>query len=406
MNLSQPPQSASEPYRLELERGFSKLRFSPPIEREYRAHLSKSHYRAALVCALMGSTIWFIFIIYDFIRINTLGDNAFDDIRVKAWVACRFSTMAVFLYVIYRVRSTFKNYHRYVFFAFVSCSFGSAFCAAMISMKNLPSSYHFEAIVIMAAFLPFGLTFFQALAAAVLAVAISITSYSLVNWDSGIELIIRYSIPLLCAIPVGGIGGYLREHAEREQFLYRSMFSHQATVDPLTGIANRRLFEEHTTQKLKLANSTNKQVVVALVDIDFFKQFNDTYGHDAGDHAIRLVANHLKEQINRSSDMVARMGGEEFGVFLYNTDEEEARRKLQRVIDDIYSAKLLHRASHLGFLSISIGMTIAKEHEAMQTLLKRADMALYSAKSEGRNRLKLAGDNEEELLTIANIGHA
>ena len=354
----------------------------------------------------MGSTIWFIFIIYDFIRISTLGENAFDDIRVSAWVTCRLSAMVVFLYTIYRVQASFKNYHLYVFFAFVCCSFGSAFCAAMISMKNLPSSYHFEAIVIMAAFLPFGLTFFQALAAAVLAVIISITSYSLVNWANGIELIIRYSIPLLCAIPVGGIGGYLREYAEREQFLYRSMFSHQATLDPLTGIANRRLFEEHTTQKLKLADRGNKPVVVALVDIDFFKQYNDTYGHDAGDHAIRHVANHLKNHVSRSSDMVARMGGEEFGVFLYNIDEDEARRKLQRIIDDIYAAKLPHRASHMGFLSVSIGMTLAKERESMPTMLKRADMALYSAKSAGRNRLISSADIEDDLLTIANVGHA
>lgn len=406
MDFSQKYFQPPAPYTDELEAGFSKLRFTPKIEQEYLHYLNGSHLRAATTCAIMGATIWLIFIFYDFLRINSLGPHAFADPVVRAWVTCRLSVMVVLIAALVRLNKTREGYHRVISVAFLCCSSGSSFCAAMIALKDLPSAYHFEAIVIMSAFLPLGLTFYQALGMALLAATISITSYSIIHASGDVEFIVRYSIPLLCAIPVGGIGAYLREYAEREQFLYRAIFRHQATIDPLTGIANRRLFEDHTGARLEQASAQTMPVVVALVDIDFFKQFNDTYGHDAGDQAIRFVASKLAENVTRSSDLVARMGGEEFGIFLCDITLPEARRKMQSIIDDIYGARIEHSASPLSHLSVSMGLTVTTGNDQMADLLKQADLALYSAKSSGRNRLVVADESEEFLYVISGGGHA
>jgi diguanylate cyclase (GGDEF)-like protein len=112
----------------------------------------------------------------------------------------------------------------------------------------------------------------------------------------------------------------------------------QATLDPLTGIANRRLFEQHTATQMQLAAKEHRTVVVALADIDFFKQYNDTHGHDAGDQAIRATAHRLRNNATRPADIVARIGGEEFGIFLYDISLSDAQKILQRIVDDVRKA--------------------------------------------------------------------
>lgn len=374
----------------QINRGFNRLQFTPELESDFRLHLVTEHRRAARICAMMGMIIWIIFIGYDFIRIGMLPEGSTQDPLVQLWLSIRFTVLGTWIYANYRVRSSTRPYRNLVFLAYLSCSIGSAICAAIIGIKGLPNAHHFEAIVTMAAFLPFGLTFYQAFAMAVIACSFSIAAYGFAHYQEGIAAALRFSIPLICAVPVGGVGGYLREYAEREQFLYRNIFRNQATQDPLTGIANRRLFEQHSQEQLRHADRLRKYVVVAMADIDFFKQYNDTYGHDAGDDAIRMTSQKLRHHITRPNDMVARMGGEEFGIFLYDISLSDAHKLLQRVLDDIRATAFDHQASPIGVLTLSIGLARGSK-EDLKDLFRRADAALYRAKSSGRNQLAVDG---------------
>jgi diguanylate cyclase (GGDEF)-like protein len=396
--------AAQNIYQQELDLGFKRLRFSPALEPDYQKYLQKSHHRAAMICGYTATILWSIFLFYDYLRIRTLPSSIIDDTVTQAWVTCRVSVLIVLLCALNYLRRQKHPPHHLIFITFISCSIGSAFCAAMVSLKGLPSSYHFEAIVIMSAFLPLGLTFYQSMAMALLAVSISLLSFGITNYGRDVELLVRYSIPLFCAIPIGGIGAYLREYAEREQFLYRALFREQATLDPLTGIPNRRLFEQHTNEQMQIAAREHRTVVVALADIDFFKQYNDTHGHDAGDQAIRTTAHKLRSNATRPSDIVARLGGEEFGIFLFDISLSDAQKILQRIVDDVRKAAIQHDGSPLSVLTISIGATQGT-HGEIQALLKQADKALYRAKSAGRNQLAINHhtDYDEDSFQIAGL---
>jgi diguanylate cyclase (GGDEF)-like protein len=391
-------------YQQALDGGFKGLCFSPNIEPDFQIFLRKSHHRAAMICGFVALVLWLSFLLYDYLRIRTLETSLSDDLVVQIWVTCRVSVLLLLFYAVHRVRQPTKPYRHIIFVTFLSCSTASAICAAMVSLKSLPSSYHFEAIVIMSAFLPLGLTFYQALSMALLAASVSTLSYGIVHFGQGLDVMARFIIPLICAIPIGGIGGYLREHAEREQFLYRALLREQATLDPLTGIANRRLFEQHTATQMQLAAKEHRTVVVALADIDFFKQYNDTHGHDAGDQAIRATAHRLRTNATRPADIVARIGGEEFGIFLYDISLSDAQKILQRIVDDVRKAAIPHHGSPLSVLTISIGATQGT-HGEIQALLKQADKALYRAKSAGRNQLAINHhtDYQDDDLPIAGL---
>src|SRR5690606_25427115 len=127
-----------------------------------------------------------------------------------------------------------------------------------------------QLIVIMAAFMPIGLIFYQALAAAVLVGLFTLMAGIMIHASSAVSEHLYLSLTLLLAAPVGAIGGYLREHADREQFLLRGMLERFAFYDPLTSLANRRLFEQHITTVLMHAARQREPVVYGIVDVDFF----------------------------------------------------------------------------------------------------------------------------------------
>src|SRR5690606_17910739 len=131
------------------------------------------------------------------------------------------------------------------------------------------------------------------------------------------------------------IGGYLREHADREQFLLRGMLERFAFYDPLTSLANRRLFEQHMTTVLMHAARQREPVVYGVIDVDFFKQYNDHYGHAAGDIALQRVAGVLAGVAQRPMDMAARVGGEEFVLLLYGIDLDSAKSIFAKMQADV-----------------------------------------------------------------------
>jgi diguanylate cyclase (GGDEF)-like protein/PAS domain S-box-containing protein len=163
----------------------------------------------------------------------------------------------------------------------------------------------------------------------------------------------------------------------------------QANKDFLTKLYNRRGFEEHCTEIIERAKRDGSQVSIAMFDIDYFKKINDTYGHDEGDRALKVIANTLVD-IARKSDIVARYGGEEFILLMHSAiDKEEAMIAAQRIRLSIQN----HPIKDIGKVTISSGVATILPNlndnvkEITDQLISQADKALYCAKESGRNRV-------------------
>ena len=154
----------------------------------------------------------------------------------------------------------------------------------------------------------------------------------------------------------------------------------QATTDGMTGLANHRAFQEELHRQAARAERACAPLSLLLLDIDKFKQFNDAFGHPAGDEALRIVATLLASQV-REGDLPARYGGEEFAVVLPETDAETAKQIAERIRAAVEAYPFPNRA-----VTVSIGVAQRFETESPDATIQRADVALYEAKAAGRNR--------------------
>jgi diguanylate cyclase (GGDEF)-like protein len=166
-----------------------------------------------------------------------------------------------------------------------------------------------------------------------------------------------------------------------------------STLDGLTGIHNRRYFDHCMKHELSHAKRQKTPTSLLYIDIDYFKRYNDHYGHLAGDETLRRVAQTIASMARRSTDVSARLGGEEFAVLLSDTSQEPARLFAERLQRAIHKLQIEHVDSEIGgHVTISIGIaTLIPDHETqVDELLGSADRALYQAKAQGRNRVVVA----------------
>jgi diguanylate cyclase len=160
----------------------------------------------------------------------------------------------------------------------------------------------------------------------------------------------------------------------------------EALLDPLTKIYNRKAFDEGIVRALREADLGDEPLCLMLIDIDHFKRFNDTWGHQTGDQVLRLVAMTLKSNI-KGRDMAARYGGEEFAAILPDTDIDGALALAEHIRKAIQSKELLKRSTNekLGRVTASFGVARFRKGETASALIERADRGLYAAKHRGRN---------------------
>jgi diguanylate cyclase (GGDEF)-like protein len=163
-----------------------------------------------------------------------------------------------------------------------------------------------------------------------------------------------------------------------------------SALDTLTQIANRRRFDAVLRQEWRRAVRDEAPISLLFCDIDYFKRFNDTYGHQAGDECLVRVAQAMEETLNRPADLVARYGGEEFIALLVDTDAEGARMLAERMRARILELQIENRDSSVGpLLTVSLGVATVVPNATLrpEDLMDLADRALYAAKANGRNRV-------------------
>lgn len=180
----------------------------------------------------------------------------------------------------------------------------------------------------------------------------------------------------------------MREH---ENLTLLRKLDQLAKQDPLTGVANRRHFNIELDRALAHSQESGAPLSLILIDVDYFKRFNDHYGHQVGDMCLKEVAQALNRAVRTPSDLVARYGGEEFVLLLPNTDRQAAASVAQRLQDGLASLRLEHLASDVApWVTVSQGIASNVSGEGANQLLERADQALYRAKASGRNQFCVA----------------
>ncbi|WP_310596626.1 GGDEF domain-containing protein [Aeromonas aquatica] len=178
---------------------------------------------------------------------------------------------------------------------------------------------------------------------------------------------------------------------EHENLVLARKLDAMASRDPLTGLANRRHFDQICKSAIAQGTTLETPLTVILLDVDFFKRYNDHYGHQAGDECLILVAECLEESARESGDLVARYGGEEFVVLLQDTDLAGGERVAERIRHTLAARALPHKGSEVApHLTLSQGIAQWRQGESLVMLLERVDGALYQAKGEGRNCYRLA----------------
>jgi diguanylate cyclase (GGDEF)-like protein len=196
----------------------------------------------------------------------------------------------------------------------------------------------------------------------------------------------------------------LLTHQTEELKKLNEELDHIAHEDALTGIANRRSFDDLSRKEWDRGLRDQQPLTLLLLDVDFFKKYNDFYGHGEGDRCLHNIGQVLKASIMRTSDVVARYGGEEFAILLPNTKASGGVQVAERVTTFVDGLAITHdysdAATHVT-ISIGIATITANTTQSMSDLLKQADIALYQAKANGRHQFVVYQPPETTAATIA-----
>lgn len=190
--------------------------------------------------------------------------------------------------------------------------------------------------------------------------------------------------PIRPGIVRARVATHLQLKASRDQLALT------ACTDALTGIPNRRHFETIVQNEWNRALRYSKPLCLIMLDVDFFKQYNDHYGHAAGDDCLKAIANCARETLRRADDMVARWGGEEFVCLLSGITQQQAIDLAEQMLSRIRELGIAHSGSTVAdHVTVSLGLAMMdlSRHSTWQALLEQADQALYGAKHQGRDRL-------------------
>ncbi len=213
----------------------------------------------------------------------------------------------------------------------------------------------------------------------------------------GFEAKVLYPVMiLLMANVVAALAAYNLEYNERQRFLMEWELKFQANHDQLTGLWNRRALMDHMSRTWSHCNREQQRIALAVIDIDFFKRYNDTHGHIKGDQCLAEVGRILRKVGQRPLDLVARYGGEEFAVLLPNCSTAQAERIMQQFRQKLAEAQIKHAGSTVSpCLTASIGLVSVLPKSPVldfNRMINEADKALYEAKGRGRNCMVVRED--------------
>ena len=202
-------------------------------------------------------------------------------------------------------------------------------------------------------------------------------------YTMSLENYVMHCFWMSSAFSFGLLSAYLLERSDRTRFVYMQQLKHLSVTDKLTGLHNRTKLDEILQEELYRAQRYQHTFGLVIIDFDLFKEINDTYGHQAGDVALKTIAKLLTQHL-RTTDKAIRWGGEEFIIIYLDTNHDEVislSEKLRQMIEH-------HPFETIGKRTASFGATLWTENDTIDTIIQRADKALYQAKNSGRNCVK------------------
>ena len=366
----------------QLRAGFPWLRFENDLEQEFRREQIRARLPQVRSNLYLGGAI-----VLAFALLNTLvlGPVAHSSIY---WIQFGMVLPALLMMIfLTHQRTAQKTYQRYgpIIVAFIGCS------VVLVESRAAQAGVQilFVGVLLCSIYVYYlvGLLFYEALRA----IAIIWCCYLAVGIVSALpEAGVLYNtLVLLIANIVGATVAYSFEMETRTHFLERRMLSETAARDGLTGLYNRRRFDEHLQTVWQMAQREGVTLALLLVDIDFFKRFNDRHGHQAGDECLKAVAAALARAARRPLDFTARYGGEEFALILYAPSRQYLQEIASRIHANVASLGIPHGDSGVApTVTVSVGVAYVAPTLERSTagFVQLADEALYDAKGEGRNR--------------------
>ncbi len=327
--------------------------------------------------------------------------------------AIDFSLAAMATLRMFGTRSLHKRFFYFATATFLWINAAAAWAYNRLELSGLPpwtgpmiSVAYVALIVVLARPVPLWLSRYRpgrrtvqtinAFAPVVLALGTLLLAVSVSRFDFGLGMLGAAASVVLYAMRVAFIQSRSQD-MQRAAQLRNQNLQQQLGRDPLTGIANRAMLEPRLRDTLREGAPRGTSCSLLMIDIDLFKQFNDSRGHLAGDECLCRVAHVLAAQPLPRDSLVARYGGEEFAVVLPATDATAARAIAEHLIDAMERLCIPHPQSPTGYLTISIGLATARCHPSTDPmeLIEGADQALYRAKREGRNRCVAAENGAE-----------
>ena len=386
---------AASPVAEQLQRGYRWLRFRPGLETAYRAEQFRSgvkFLRANL--GIVGASLLVIFQI-EHVVMPAIGGALPNYARFGVMVP----TLALAFTLTFMRRA--EIWYPRVMAALMPIALMAVAWLGLWAW-GLGESRLFVRLIIatIATYFLVGLPFRSALVTSLIAVgfyaaaAIAMAMPALVLTNN---LGMLFVANLMCAA-----GAYNMEHTRRTAWLEARLLDELAQRDGLTGIYNRRRFDEHLGHVWQHGVREHRQITLLMVDIDHFKAFNDRYGHQAGDEAMKAVAAVLAQFARRPLDLVARYGGEEFAIVLYDTTQAHAGEVAEQLLEGVRGLGIPHQDSIAApVLTISVGIACVQPvaRRSSAGLLQLADQALYAAKDAGRNRSQLLQEEYEHMKT-------
>jgi len=394
LDLEQFPDS---PYASELRRDFPDLRFTPALEKDFQAfHLERMRSRVRffqLATCLLGLAVALHLVVLDGLPIESV---------LVGWLGL---TVPVSLFLLWASWTSF--YERiYLPVSPVALPLLGIVAAIGIARRVLaghPDPFYFLTSYSIAIFFLGGQLFREALIANGLMILAHATTLAYAG--EPVESVIYYTSVLTITAAVGAFVYSGVERQLRTSFLERGLMGEMAARDGLTGLKNRGAFDEHLPRMWQQGLRERRLLAVLLIDVDHFKAYNDRYGHQAGDHALRRVAQVVQGFARRPLDIAARYGGEEFVLALFDMSGEYVQELAEELRHAVHALEIMHEDSPTAqYVTASVGISVVRPRpgRSYEGAVQLADESLYSAKRGGRNCVKMV-DSDHALFTTGSF---
>jgi diguanylate cyclase (GGDEF)-like protein len=386
--------SYGSPYAEQLKRGFRGLRFNGLLEKDFREFYISQNLPRARLSGLIGLILVLAVTCID-LMLGTSGGGTLNTLRLG--VLC---PLLVVLGVAISVPGAQRWYTEVVAVGVTLIGFVVTYIAHLGAIAG--SSYVLAGLVVVVLYgcLFLGLLFNVAITIAGILVAGHFITGIVVGtpFDA-----LYYSTAILGgAAVIGGISAYNLEYALRTNFLETRVLNELAERDGMTGLYNRRIFDDYVERLWRQSRRESTGVAIIFVDIDFFKVYNDLYGHQAGDDCLKRIAKCIGRGAKRPFDFAARYGGEEFVLVLYGPPDDYARNVPEQIRRDVLELAIPHAGSQAAkHVTVSVGLSLAKGEtsRSLAGAIQTADEALYQAKREGRNRVCVKDSDSDDVET-------